>query len=455
MRSEGPSSDGEVCPWLTISDLRVVTRRFNIYLVLGCLGRFSQTFYKRWGKAFVMGAREAIRNRKIRVALADSTSSGTIGTSSSSGAAGGSARLRVGPNPRFAPLGTTPHVPDHANAFGGGHAAASMAPLSLISPTYPRRKGGKSGRVAGRTSPPVSPTLARRLFNRDEDGGSADDAPSAGHYRAGGAEGVTRPNTARPGVGDGSGAGSRGEAASGIAGKTSSFFATRIGLHAKGRNSRRYSTPSALSTGSEHGVEEKFTLSAFRDEGMEDSERPAAPAPAAAGASELRHRRRSAGEAEGARGSSGEGEGVIERVDGDELSPPPPPPVLSSLPRGQRSVCLPGRGRLRVRWGRVSGVFAVVFGVVLVTVAWLAGYRFVPSHIDGVGWAQTVPVMAVRTVTRWAPSGRQGWFSPDATAGSRRDVFGRGAGDATVGLDLLPPGIEAELAAGTAAATRG
>lgn len=51
------------------TDMASARRRFNYYLVLLCVGQFSNKLYKRWGKAFVMGAKEAARSRRLRLAL--------------------------------------------------------------------------------------------------------------------------------------------------------------------------------------------------------------------------------------------------------------------------------------------------------------------------------------------------------------------------------------------------
>ncbi|CAM9548335.1 unnamed protein product [Choristocarpus tenellus] len=47
-----------------------VCGRFNFYLVLLCLGQFMSKLYFKWGRAFILGVKEAMRSRKYQLYLA-------------------------------------------------------------------------------------------------------------------------------------------------------------------------------------------------------------------------------------------------------------------------------------------------------------------------------------------------------------------------------------------------
>lgn len=131
--------------------------RFNLYLLLICVGVFSYYFYYRRGKAFIMAVKEASRTRRARLAYtADSLSFGSIPPSHAT--LGETVEHPDGgiihkPYPAFAPSGAIPatdsSVPSMARSQSGGQSimAASSSSRgvtglfrkSWFTPAYSRR----------------------------------------------------------------------------------------------------------------------------------------------------------------------------------------------------------------------------------------------------------------------------------------------------------------------------
>lgn len=128
------------------------TNRFNVYLVMGVLAQFSNKLFKRWGKALLMGIKEAHRCRNIRLSLEAQINVPPV---------------RAGKTPTFAPPGSTPVLPSDPILVIPSvpsspvlSAKSSPGAFSFASPTRIRR-----------VSVSRSPVLARRAVSREREGG--------------------------------------------------------------------------------------------------------------------------------------------------------------------------------------------------------------------------------------------------------------------------------------------
>lgn len=140
--------------------------------MLGCLAQFSNRFYRQWGKAFVLGLKEAFRSRRLRRALARvpvlSDPDGTAPRRRPSLAYLNQAH----PVFAFAPPGATP--------ASGPIEGSSLS----ISPNRPLRRAsqevitgnGRDGR--GRSPGGVSPIRGRRASSPVSHGGNNVDGES-------------------------------------------------------------------------------------------------------------------------------------------------------------------------------------------------------------------------------------------------------------------------------------
>lgn len=101
------------------------------------------------------------------------------------------------------------------------------------------------------------------------------------------------------------------------------------------------------------------------------------------------------------KGSSSRKKKLGQQADGESRDQPSAerPSGLHRMHSGR----IPARSPLRVRWGRVYAALALAISLTSVTLTWMLGYPFVPSHLARVGWAETVPGMMVKAVVGWFP----------------------------------------------------
>ncbi|CAN0150378.1 unnamed protein product, partial [Laminaria digitata] len=74
------------------------TGRFNLYLMMMCLGQFTNKLYKRWGKAFVMAVQEADRSRRTRLAFIHSFTTAATATATTTATTPASAPASLSQN---------------------------------------------------------------------------------------------------------------------------------------------------------------------------------------------------------------------------------------------------------------------------------------------------------------------------------------------------------------------
>lgn len=400
------------------------------------LGQFLNRFYKRWGKAFIMGAKEAIRSRKVRLALNHAAKS-----------RGGhaSSRHQLVPSFKFAPPGSSLY----ARGFAHGSSASSppVGPIqsgggagALVSPVRAARRfsSGSSSYMSASSSPPL-----QRLFDREGGSDLADVSLPAAHT------GIPHPGTGASGD---------------VKTKASSVFRSRISLHSKTRVSRHAtsSSSSMMSAGSEHGrkgykdlivqgvsrsARDGLSGGTTRSDGgapevntSEDGgfEGPWSTRRTVTG---LRHRTNDTSSSSFVARSERNG------PRGSRSASSSRPALLT---QGRHSGRVPRHGRLRVHWSRVFAALSLTCSIFMAIAAWFAGYRYVPSRLEGIGWAETLPGIVVNTiVARVLPFGRIG--QGPRHLGSMRDILGK-VGSGVGELDSVPPGSEAEIAAAAAAA---
>lgn len=142
--------------------------RFNLYFVLGCLAQFSNRFYRQWGKAFVLGLKEAFRSRRLRRGFARfPVSSDLDGTANPS-------------------LGTLNQEQEHhVFAFAPPGATPASGPIEKSSLSISPRRITGNGR--SRSPAGVSPTRGRRVYSPSMHGDN--DAEGELEGRLGGARG--------------------------------------------------------------------------------------------------------------------------------------------------------------------------------------------------------------------------------------------------------------------------
>ncbi|CAM9901551.1 unnamed protein product, partial [Ectocarpus fasciculatus] len=96
-----------------------VSGRFNLYFVLLVVGQSLSKLYKRWGKALVMGLKEARRSYRTRLALSHAMSA-TAATAAAAAAAGAGGSVSATTTP------SSPTGPRHPPSFPSAAAAAAM-----------------------------------------------------------------------------------------------------------------------------------------------------------------------------------------------------------------------------------------------------------------------------------------------------------------------------------------